>query len=302
MSPLDMPGPGASAPRAAGPATRGSDPAHASSSTFRPQQQSDAFATAHNIQPSTPHTSSRQDRAPISMDAVGPGYSKKDPIVLSRDSSPPPDGSVSNLEREQEARSVRISGSIAAGQDMGSPSTRNLHANRQPSAPSGSSMGEGSSSSTHCAGVSQPPQSPQKSMNSPTSETPETSSREAATTRVGDLLWTAYDDSCLLASIERQGVTWKEVHKDFIATCTRPRTAQALHTRWNGLLRQGTSSPQLTAAKRAAEATSRSCLQRRDGWTQEEIDAVHKALAEGEELESAYAAYEAKFGTSKRSR
>lgn len=138
-------------------------------------------------------------------------------------------------------------------------------------------------------------------MNSPTSEAPESSSR-AATTRVGDLLWTAYDDSCLLASIERQGVAWKKVHKDFIATCTRSRTAEALHTRWNRLLRQGKSSPQLTAAKRAAEATSRSCLQRSDGWTQEEIDTVRQALAEGEELESVYAAYEAKFGTSKRSR
>lgn len=234
MSALGMLGPGNTAAVAAGPAT-GRSPAHASTPTpHQQQQQSNAFATAHNLQP----LMTRHDGAPARIDALGAGYSKEDPIVLSTDSTPPPLRSGSDREREQQARSPRIPGSIEADRNVGSPLPHTLHANPRPPAAGSSSMGEVSSSSTHCAGVSQPPQSPRKPLNSPTSQAPESSSR-AAITRVGDLLWTAYDDSCLLASIQRQGAIWKAVRKDFVAICTRPRTAEALHTRWNRLLRQG---------------------------------------------------------------
>lgn len=117
------------------------------------------------------------------------------------------------------------------------------------------------------------------------------------TTNLGMPQWVEGDDNLLCAIVQRQGLSWGQIHSDFNDKSSSPRSVKSLQLRWYKLTHRPVRSPQVIAAMEAANYS----LVHRDVWTEEELDVLRSSLTQRQSHRSAYADFQAKFTPSKRS-
>lgn len=192
------------------------------------------------------------------------------------------------------------------------PPTRPSPATQLPQALTDTTMGDISAAPAalpqsltgRVAGDDLPTLAPPSTRSSPLSDESASDYEEetcaVATTPAGVPLWTTSEDNVLLSTIQRVGTQWKAVESDYNKHSSGTyRSIRALRHRWNHL-REGKSTPQLTAAKRAAKATPRA--RQDNGWTEYENQVLLQGLAEGKAFAAIYSDFKRKFRRSKRTR